>query len=313
MCTNPINIIFLTGFSLLCSSVTFSQPEYDKPKTFDFITHIPKDALQIAKSPFSKNALEPLLVVAGTTTILLFTDQSISNNIQDISEDAHFRSNENYKNVLSLRMRKKEISIIKAPLNLNTAIYQFGQGFPSLLIGAGLFTMGKIHNDYRALNTASQLAETFIIMGAGTQLLKRITGRQSPSDATRTGGAWHFLPSFKSFQQYTPKYDAFPSGHLATIVSTVTVLADNYPENRWIKPVGYSMTGLLGLAMINNKVHWTSDYPLAFALGYLCAKQVVKNNRRNSKETITKKENKEFNVSLSYFNRTFLPTVVYHF
>ena len=124
------------------------------------------------------------------------------------------------------------------------------------------------------------MAETFILMGVGTQVLKRISGRQSPSAATDAGGDWHFFPSFKNYQSNTPNYDAFPSGHIATLMSTVTILAQNYPEKRYIKPVGYSLIGLVGLSMINNNVHWVSDYPLAIALGYLCARQVVKRSRK---------------------------------
>lgn len=55
------------------------------------------------------------------------------------------------------------------------------------------------------------------------------------SQPLRPGGTWRFFPPFKSFQEHTPRYDAFPSGHLATVISTVTVFADNYPEKHWIK------------------------------------------------------------------------------
>ena len=66
----------------------------------------------------------------------------------------------------------------------------------------------------------------------------------------------------------------FPSGHLATAMATITILAGNYPDNKYIKPVGYSLMGLLGYAMLNNGVHWISDYPLAIAIGYTCGKIV---------------------------------------
>ncbi|MBA4167612.1 MAG: phosphatase PAP2 family protein [Chitinophagaceae bacterium] len=285
---------------------------YSKPKPFGFLAHVPKDAAGIAKAPFCRKAIEPLLFIAGSTALLMFADQSASNMLQEFSSDIHLHAEEDYKNIVDVPMGKKQVSLFKAPCNLNTGIYQFGQGFPSLLIGAGLFAYGKIHHDYRSLNTAGQLAETFILMGAGTQLLKRITGRQSPSDATKAGGAWHFFPSFKSFQQHTPRYDAFPSGHLATVISTITVLADNYPEKQWIRPVGYSISGLLGMAMINNKVHWASDYPLAIALGYVCAKQVVKNNRRILRDNYRKHPN-SLSYSFAYANKTFLPSVKYSF
>jgi membrane-associated phospholipid phosphatase len=181
------------------------------------------------------------------------------------------------------------------------------------LIGAGLYTYGKIKDDYRALSTASQLAEAFILMGVGTQIVKRISGRQNPSESTTPAGKWDFLPSFSKYQSYQPNYDAFPSGHVATLMSSITIFSENYPEKKWIKPVGYSLTALVGYSMINNKVHWASDYPLALGMGYLCAKQVVKRNRQVETSTGNKKKRGEIDYTFNYLNRTFMPGIVYTF
>jgi membrane-associated phospholipid phosphatase len=287
---------------------------YTKPKPFSFLTNLPKDFAGIGKAPFKKNAVKPVLLVAASTAILILADQSITDGVEKFSSNIHLSAEENYKDVLTVKAGKTDISLFKAPQNFNTMLYQLGQGFPSLLIGAGLFTYGKIHKDYRALSTANQLAESFILMGVGTQFLKRISGRQTPLASTKSGGAWHFLPPFKSYQTNTPYYDAFPSGHLATLMSTVTVLTENYPEKKWIKPVGYSITGLVGFAMINNKVHWAGDYPLAIALGYLCAKQVVKHNRKiiDNKTSVTKQKG-TLSYSFDYANGRIIPTVIYKF
>ena len=286
---------------------------YTKPKAFGFITNLPHDAAGIVVTTFKRQSIKPLLLIGGTTLALMLADQSISNGVRQFSNNIHFHSEEEYRDIINIKAGKTNISIFKAPQNLNTAFYQLGQGFPSLLIGAGLFTYGKIHNDYRALSTASQLAETFILMGVGTQLLKRISGRQSPGNAQEAGGNWRFLPSFKSYQTNTPNYDAFPSGHLATLMSTVTILADNYPEKRYIKPVGYSVIGLAGLSMINNNVHWTSDYPLAIALGYLCARQVVKRNRKIVDPLSSKKKKPELSYTFNYAYGKLMPGVIYKF
>ena len=62
-------------------------------------------------------------------------------------------------------------------------------------------------------------------------------------------------------------------------MATVTVIAENYPEYHFIRPVGYGLMGVLGYAMLNNGVHWASDYPLGIALGYGFAKIAVRNGR----------------------------------
>ncbi len=286
---------------------------YEKPRNFGFILDLPKDAAGIASTTVSKKSIKPLLLVAGTTTLLFFEDQNIADGVRNFAHDIHLNANERNKNLLNFKMGSKNVSLLRLPSNLNTAFYQLGQGFPSLLIGAGLYTYGKIHNDYRALSTASQLAEAFILMGVSTQIVKRITGRQSPSETNTPGGNWHFFPSFSQFQNHTPNYDAFPSGHLATLMSSVTIFSDNYPEKKWIRPVGYSLTGLVALSMINNRVHWASDYPLAIAMGYLCARQVVKRNRRIESGAASAKKRGQLNYTFNYLNRAFMPGVVYKF
>ena len=286
---------------------------YLKPKPFGFITNLPHDASGIVVTTFKRQNIKPLFLIGGATLALMLADKSVSNGIRQFSNNIHFHSEEEYRDIINIKVGKTDISIFKAPKNLNTALYQMGQGFPSLLISAGLFAYGKIHNDYRALSTASQLTETFILMGVGTQFLKRITGRQSPSNATDGGGDWHFFPSFKNYQTNTPNFDAFPSGHLATLMSTVTILAENYPEKRYIKPVGYSLIGLVGLSMINNNVHWISDYPMAIGLGYLCARQVIKRNRKIVSTTSLKKNKATLSYTFNYFNGRLIPGIIYKF
>ena len=286
---------------------------YPKPKAFGFISNLPKDGAGIAIAPFKRKNLSPLLLVAGSTALLSMVDESVAQGVHQFSKNIHLQPGEQYKDILNIKSGKTNVSLLKAPQNINTALYQMGQGFPSLLIGAGLFTFGKIHNDYRAISTASQLAESFILMGVGTQVLKRITGRQSPSEAVNLDGAWNPLPSFKNYQTHTPFYDAFPSGHLATLMSTVTVLLENYPEKKWIKPVGYSLMGMVGYAMINADEHWVSDYPLAIALGYLCAKQVAKNNRKTVQSFTGNRHKATLSYTINYVNRCVMPGVIYKF
>ena len=285
---------------------------YSTPKKFAFITDLPRDAAGIVSTTFNKKSIKPLLGIAAATGGLMVADQLIVDGVEDFSKKIHLSPDEKNKNVI-VHLGGKDVALLRFPANVNTAFYQIGQGFPSLLIGAGLYTYGKIKDDYRALSTASQLAEAFILMGVGTQIVKRITGRQDPSESTTPGGRWHFFPSFSEYQNYTPNYDAFPSGHLATLMSSITIFSENYPEKKWIKPVGYTLTGLVAYSMINNKVHWASDYPLALGMGYLCAKQVVKRNRQVVNAHTGRKKRGELDYTFSYLNGTMMPGVIYKF
>jgi membrane-associated phospholipid phosphatase len=82
------------------------------------------------------------------------------------------------------------------------------------------------------------------------------------------GGVWDFFPNQIEYHKHVPSYDAYPSGHIATAMATVTVVAENYPEWKWVRPVGYVIVGLIGVSMANTGIHWYSDFPLGIALGY---------------------------------------------
>ena len=140
------------------------------------------------------------------------------------------------------------------------------------MIASGLWISGKINNNYRDIQTAYDLTETFASSGIISQVFKRISGRESPFKATVPGGKWNPFPSFATYQKNTSSHDAFPSGHLTTLTATFTVLHYNYPEKKWITPLGLGIMSLSAWAMVNTEVHWLSDYPLAIACGYITGK-----------------------------------------
>jgi hypothetical protein len=84
-------------------------------------------------------------------------------------------------------------------------------------------------------------------------------------------------------------------------MATITVISENYPESNYVKPVGYSLLGVLGIGLVSKDMHWFSDFPLAMALGYEFGKIVTSPNNsvKESKET-----NNNINVS---FMPVFIP------
>lgn len=245
---------------------------FDKPRPFTFLTHVPGDLLGIAKTPFQKSNLKAMAIVAASTAILLPFDQRITNTVGKTSQQIGLGPKVEYDKILRLGLQ----TLFTWPDNLNSAFYQLGEGTTTLGITGLFFIYGKIERDNRSLQTASDLLEAYLSMGITVQTLKRIAGRQAPYKATVAGGRWRPFPSFSKYQHYTTEYDAFPSGHLATMMATTTVLAENYPEKKWIRPLGYLLTGLTGWSMVNNKVHWTSDFPLGLGIGYVAGKLAYK-------------------------------------
>ena len=252
---------------------------YAKPKIYTFLQFQPRTFQGAAKMSFTKNSLKGWAIVAGSTTVLILFDQQISDAVQQFSRHIGLDASRKYKSFVPFKLGKKNSSLYDVPDNLNSSVYSVGEGVPSVLLSAGLLTYGVIKNDNRSISTASQIMQATFAMGITTQILKRMSGRESPFAATQPGGAWHPFTNLKTYQENVPSHDAFPSGHMGTMMATTVVIAANYPEKKWIKPVGYTVMSLVGLAMINNGVHWASDYPLAIGLGYVFGHATVKMNR----------------------------------
>lgn len=165
------------------------------------------------------------------------------------------------------------------PTTVGSAIYFLGDGAVDLLVAGGFVIQGWRKDDNRARTTASEITSGLVSLGVYTQLLKRSFGRQTPNASTQPRGRWRPFPDLGDYNANVPAYDAMPSGHMAAAMSTVEIVALNYPEKGFVRPLGYSLMALLGVAMVNNGVHWASDYPLALLIGGGVARVTVARGR----------------------------------
>ena len=242
-----------------------------KPKPFEFITNIPSDFGDLYKTTVKRENLSGLAFLLGGTVALVAFDQQITNTLHHFGDYIGLDPARNFKRI-SLRIGKSSYPVIDIPQNLCSGLYFIGEGWPSILVATGFLGYGWAGHDYRARQTASQMFEMFFTLAITVQAIKRITGRESPFQASQPGGAWRPFTNPAVYQHAVSQYDAFPSGHFATVMATITIVSGNYPDNKWVKPVGYSLMGLCGFAMIHNGVHWMGDYPVAIAIGYACGK-----------------------------------------
>ena len=249
---------------------------YEKPSAFGFLVNTPLNIVDWLKDSFRK---ENALTIAGITVMtagLLAIDQEIYEMSRNIGHSLKITDDDRMGGRIPLTSQ----AALKYPDNLGSMLYYLGDGMIPIAITAGLFGYGYVTSDVRSLQTASQMAEGLLSVALVVQILKRSTGHEVPRLATEPGGKWRPFPGFNDYNKHTPKYDAFPSGHLATSMMTVTVLSENYPEYTFIKPLGYTVMTVLGFQMINNGVHWASDYPLAIAIGYGLGKVAVSKGRK---------------------------------
>lgn len=249
--------------------------KYTKPTAFQWATTLPSNGYKMLDSAFSTRYLKAWGIIALSTGVMIIYDQQITNQVQRFGRFLKIGNQENTKATFNVGGS----SLLRRPSDLGSTFYFIGDGWITLSLMTGFFVNGYLNDNPRTLQVSSQLLQGLLLTGLTTQILKRSTGRESPIRATKPGGRWRFFPKTSDFQHSISAYDAFPSGHLATTMTTFMILSENYPEQTWIKPVGITAMTLLGFEMVNNSVHWMSDYPLALGIGYIIGKTIVDNGR----------------------------------
>ncbi len=214
------------------------------PKWYDMITRIPGDWVEYSKETFQVRNIPAFIVVAGATAALMVTDRQ------------WYWTEKNWYGKSPAFHRFSDWIVFTGD-----GRFQFG------IVGA-FAAYGFAFGDVRSLRTASELTEAILACGGVVQLLKHVTGRESPFVSTERTGDWDFIPNQIQYAKHVPHFDAFPSGHLATATATLIVIADNYPEISWLKPAGYVALAAISSSLVAYGIHWWSDFPLAFVLGY---------------------------------------------
>ncbi|MDQ6829342.1 MAG: phosphatase PAP2 family protein [Gemmatimonadota bacterium] len=254
---------------------------YRGPRLSNLVSGVPATLAATVRSTVQREHLLTVGGVVASSVILIAYDQQLLDETRRFSARIHLSQAHP-----SIDIRAGPIKVIAIPKTISSGLYFLGDGWTDILLAGGFGAYGTLRHDWRAQSTATQIASALIASGAITQTLKRITGRQSPRQATASGGLWRPLPGFKEFNANVDSYDAFPSGHLSDAMATVTIIAGNYPERRWIRPVGYSLMAGLSLAMVNSGVHWVGDYPAALAIGALVGEITVARGRSIERDGI---------------------------
>lgn len=248
------------------------------PRWYSMITNLPSDMVTFYRQDITVKNIPLYLGIGALTAGMIMTD----NQSWKVS-DKYYKSSGFDKSVSDI--------FVKA-----------GDGRSQFGIAAVFAAYGFVLDDPTALRTASEVVEAVLASGAVVQVLKHITGRESPFVSTKPGGAWRFFPNQIQYHKHVPAFDAFPSGHLTTTLATFTVIAENYPDAKWIRPVGYATTALLAISMVNTGIHWYSDYPLAVFLGYEFGKIIAHHGL--SSDGTGNDDKKLHLVFAPYFNQT---------
>lgn len=247
---------------------------YTRPRTLQSVTDVPAALAVATRDAFRIRHVPMLAAIAISTGGLIAADEVVLAETRRFARRVDLPPNHPSANL--------RIGPLKQPFptTLGSGLYFLGDGMTSVIVAGSFAARGGLAHDMRARRTASEVIEGLLAAGTVTQVLKHTAGRQTPSEATVPRGRWRPFPKLGDYNKNVPAYDAFPSGHLASTMSTVTVIALNYPEHKFIWPVGSVAMGVLSFAMVNNGVHWASDYPLALGIGGVIGKTVVNRGRK---------------------------------
>jgi membrane-associated phospholipid phosphatase len=268
---------------------------YQKPKFTDIFRKFGENTVNTAKDVISKTYYPYSLASLGATAALIPADPFLTRNARSLGKSIGFDYNHTFNKIGPLKI---------VPTNINTLLYFLGNGTAVIFMGGGFAAYGILTKNYRAESVSAQLVQSILLSGLYSQTMKRITGRESPfitDEEGRENSRWLLFPSISGYQKDTSRYDAMPSGHLMTGLSAWMVIAENYPEYKWIKPLGFSILGLMSFEMVQSGVHWTSDYPIAVLFGYLIGKNIAKSaiQKENSSSLAGNTKKYRFNFSSS--------------
>lgn len=142
--------------------------------------------------------------------------------------------------------------------------------------GLSIITKSK-----KGLQTSLYAFEAMLNSGLWIRFGKLLAGRERPEASyeysKHPSGIWrgpiHQL--INKEKRSVASYDAFPSGHTATIFSVATVFAEQYKDIPIVPIISYSFATLVGITRMYEHAHWASDVFLGAVIGYLCGQSTI--------------------------------------
>lgn len=254
-----------------------APPHTEKVPIKTVITEIPDTSWHFLKKSFSRESLPGWGILAVTSWATFYYDADIFEGTQATGRRWGLSNSDKTRTVL----KSGKYDLLRLPSDTNSALYFLGDGWLHMGTAATMLGIGYFGDHVRPYNTGLQLFHGMTVSTIFSQIIKRSTGREAPSDRTEPRGAWRPFPSPRAYDADTSKYDAVPSGHIMTATLVFTIIRGNYPEhNYWLFPTEIVYLSALGFAMVNNGVHWASDYPLGIALGYMIGKSSLRMGRQ---------------------------------
>ncbi|SFD52427.1 PAP2 superfamily protein [Chitinophaga sp. CF118] len=164
--------------------------------------------------------------------------------------------------------------------SVTNEIEPFGNAYSPFLVG-GMYLAGVVTHDRKlehgSLMTAKSLVISTLIYVTAKSVIRR--GRPAYYDTP-----FSYDPPFTTGKEHT----SFPSGHMLTVTSVATSLAEIYGKDHpWVPWVTYSIAGLTGVTRMYQNRHWSSDVWIGASLGYFVTKGIYRHHRQQEQKKAT--------------------------
>lgn len=152
----------------------------------------------------------------------------------------------------------------------------------TVIIGVGLYTIGRLTRNERAADLGLHGTEAVLIAtGVGT-VIKGMAGRARPY---RDVGNPTDFQLGRGYGR-SGDYRSFPSGHsIAAFAAAAAVTSETdrwWPQGTWaVATLMYGGAALAGASRMYNNRHWASDVLVGAAIGTLAGRKVVRWHHAN--------------------------------
>jgi membrane-associated phospholipid phosphatase len=202
--------------------------------------------------------------------------------------------------ILVPKSELQEEGLIKVGKQLST----YGETVYAMPIIVGFGVYGWVTDSPREKETFLMLTEALATSATWTGLLKVGFGRERPSQREAPQSDWTgpFGIFSNEANRRGKQFMSFPSGHSSAIWSIATVLAHQYPKYYIVPVLSYSTASAVAYSRMVVDAHWPSDIVVGSALGYFCARQVLRDNPKpGAQDGTVSAFNIGFDVSRDYY------------
>lgn len=180
---------------------------------------------------------------------------------------------------LAAAVRKPDL-VANRDLRRVSSAFRFMGGPGPLLIGGGMYAVGRLAHVPRAAQLGLHGTEAILVGAATSGVIKVLLGRARPYISADTN------PHNFAFGRGVrgSDYQSFPSGHttsaFAAAAAVSTETAAWWPQTRWVfGPILYGGAALVGLSRIYDDKHWASDVIMGAAVGTFAGLKTVRFNQ----------------------------------